>query len=163
MSRYRRKGPDTPGELAMILADVYKGEKEDFLRVNSREGYSMYNPIEWVRFRLHVSLYCCHGMLIELFFGVSKQSWRKMTEDIHYPVPQPEDHDRDKDPGFCEDPNIYIEFEDGVFYQASLDRSEVAITTDYPRPYPFSIVSIQGTFQKKFPLAPLSLKLNHIL
>ena len=49
-SRYRRKGPDTPAELATILADLYKGEKEDFLRLNCREGYSMYNPIEWVRF-----------------------------------------------------------------------------------------------------------------
>ena len=46
----RRKGPDTPAELATILADLYKGEKEDLLRLNCREGYSMYNPIEWVRF-----------------------------------------------------------------------------------------------------------------
>ena len=53
-----------------------------------------------------------------------------------------EDHDRDGDPGFCEDPDIYIEFDDGVFYQASLDGSKMAITADYPRPYPFSIVSI---------------------
>ena len=45
-SRYRRQGPDTPAELASILADLYKGEKEDF-----PEAYSMYTPIEWVRFR----------------------------------------------------------------------------------------------------------------
>ena len=33
-SRYRRKGPDTPAKLAIILANLYKGEKEDFLRLN---------------------------------------------------------------------------------------------------------------------------------
>ena len=49
-SRYRRKGPDTPTELAVILADLYKGETEDFIRLNCREGFSMYNPIEWVSF-----------------------------------------------------------------------------------------------------------------
>ena len=49
-SRYRRKGPDTPTELATILADLYKGEKEEFLWLNYREAYSMYTPIEWVRF-----------------------------------------------------------------------------------------------------------------
>ena len=43
------KGSDTPTELATISVDLYKGEKEDFLRLNCREGYSMYNPIEWVR------------------------------------------------------------------------------------------------------------------
>ena len=48
-SRYRWKGPDPPAELATILADLYKGEKEDFRRLNCREGYSMYTPIEWVR------------------------------------------------------------------------------------------------------------------
>ena len=72
MSRYRRKGLDTPAELATILADLYKGEKEDSLRLNCREGYSMYNPIEWVRFRLLESLYCYRGMLIQLFFVVTK-------------------------------------------------------------------------------------------
>ena len=64
-SHYRRKGPDTPAELATILADLYKGEKEDFLRLNCREGHSMYNPIEWVRLRLSVLPYCCHDMLIQ--------------------------------------------------------------------------------------------------
>ena len=64
-SRYRRKDPDTPAELATILVDLYKGEKEDFLRLNCREGHSMYNPIEWVRLRLSVLLYCCHDMLIQ--------------------------------------------------------------------------------------------------
>ena len=66
-----------------------------------------------------------------------------MIDDVHCPAPQPEDHNCDEDPGFFEDPDIYIEFDDGVFYHASLDDSEVAITADCPRPYSFSIVSIQ--------------------
>jgi hypothetical protein len=61
------------------------------------------------------------------------------------------DHNYNEDPGLCEDPDIYIEFDDGVFYQASLHGSEVAITADYPRPYSFSIVSIQRTFSERSP------------
>ena len=82
-----------------------------------------------------------------------------MTEDVHCPAPQPEDHKRDRDPGFCEDPDIYIEFDDGVFYQASLDGFEVAITADYPRLYPFRIVSIQRALKRKslFTLLPIIL------
>ena len=59
-----------------------------------------------------------------------------MIEDVHSPSPPPEDHDRDKDPSFREDPKIHIEFDDGVYYQASLDGSKVAITTDYPSFFP---------------------------
>ena len=55
-----------------------------------------------------------------------------MIEDAHCPAPQPEDHNRDGDPGFREDPDIYIELDDGVFYQASWDGASVAITADYP-------------------------------
>ena len=50
-SSYIRQGTDTPAERASILADLYKGEKEDFLRLNCREAYSMYTPIESVRSR----------------------------------------------------------------------------------------------------------------
>ena len=67
-----------------------------------------------------------------------------MTEAVHYPAPQPEDHNHDEDPRFCEDPDIYIEFDDGVFYQASLDGSEVAIIANYSHLYPFCIVSTRG-------------------
>ena len=47
-SRYGRKGPDTPAALAKILAELFKGEEEEFLRVMHREGYSMYSPPSWV-------------------------------------------------------------------------------------------------------------------
>ena len=86
-----------------------------------------------------------------------------MIEDVHCPTPQQEDHNRDKDPGFCEDPDIYVEFDDGVFYQASLDGSEVAITVDYPRLYPFCIVSIQRFLIRKSLSAFLSLVLIRVL
>ena len=36
--------------LAAILADPYKGEKEEFTRLTLREGFSMYNPPSWVSF-----------------------------------------------------------------------------------------------------------------
>ena len=49
-SRYRRKGLDGQAALAAALADLYKGEEEDFLCLNYREAYSMYTPIEWVSF-----------------------------------------------------------------------------------------------------------------
>ena len=42
------KGPDTPTALAKILVELFKGEEEEFLRINCRDGYSMYNPPSWV-------------------------------------------------------------------------------------------------------------------
>ena len=47
-SRYGRKGPDTPAALAKILAELFKGEEEEFLRIKRRDGYSMYDPPSWV-------------------------------------------------------------------------------------------------------------------
>src|SRR4051812_25006453 len=49
-SRYKREGSDTPAALAAIMADLYKVKKEEFIRLNCWEGFSMYNPIEWVSF-----------------------------------------------------------------------------------------------------------------
>ena len=49
-SRCLCEGPDTHAALAAILADIYKGEKEDFVCLNCREGFSMYNPIDRVSF-----------------------------------------------------------------------------------------------------------------
>ena len=48
-SRYGRKGPKTPTALAKILAELYKGEKEEFSRLQHRDELSMYNPPSWVR------------------------------------------------------------------------------------------------------------------
>ena len=47
-SRYGRKGLDNFAALAAMLADLYKGEKEEFTRLKCREGFSMYNPPSWV-------------------------------------------------------------------------------------------------------------------
>ena len=49
-SRCGRKGPDSLTALAAILADLYKGEKEEFTRLKRREGFSLYNPPNWVSF-----------------------------------------------------------------------------------------------------------------
>ena len=48
-SRCGRKGPDTPAALAKILAELFKGEEKEFLRIKLRHGYSTYNPPSWVR------------------------------------------------------------------------------------------------------------------
>ena len=45
-----RKGPDTPTALAKILVRLFKGEKEEFIRIKRRDGFSMYNPPSWVSF-----------------------------------------------------------------------------------------------------------------
>ena len=68
---------------------------------------------------------------------------------MHCPSPHPEDHARNEDPGFREDLDIFIEFVDGVFYQASLDGSEVAITADYPDLLPFVKVSARKSSSKR--------------
>ena len=41
-TRYGRKGPDSAAALEKILSSLYKGEKEEFLRVNPRAEFSMY-------------------------------------------------------------------------------------------------------------------------
>ena len=64
---------------------------------------------------------------------------------LHSPAPRLEDHNRDLDPGFEEDPDIFVTLEDGVFYQASYDDTEVGITADYPGLPPASHVSNQET------------------
>ena len=72
-----------------------------------------------------------------------------MIKNINFPAPQPEDHARNEDPGFHEDPNIFVEFEDVVYYQAILDGSDVAIMADYPDLYPFVKVSIQISYSSR--------------
>ena len=51
-TRYGRKGPDSAAALAKTLSALYKGEEEDFLRVASKGGFSMYNPPSWVSGRI---------------------------------------------------------------------------------------------------------------
>ena len=43
-----RKGPGSVADLIKILSTLYKGEEEEFLRVNPQGGFSMYNPPSWV-------------------------------------------------------------------------------------------------------------------
>ena len=47
-TRHGRKGLDSVKDLVMILSGLYKGEKEDFLRMNPLTGFSMNNPRPWV-------------------------------------------------------------------------------------------------------------------
>ena len=50
-TRCGRKGPANFAALGATLADLFKGEKEDFARLKCREGFSMYTPIDWVSLR----------------------------------------------------------------------------------------------------------------
>ena len=56
----------------------------------------------------------------------------KNHRGVSQPRPQPENHNRELDPGFEEDPDIFVVLAEGVFYQASYDGTEVAIIADYP-------------------------------
>ena len=47
-TRCGRKGPGSVADLMKILSALYKGEEEEFLRINPQDGFSMYNPPSWV-------------------------------------------------------------------------------------------------------------------
>ena len=47
-TRYGRKGPGSAADLIKILSTLYKGEEEEFLRINPQGRFSMYNPPSWV-------------------------------------------------------------------------------------------------------------------
>ena len=53
-TRYGRKGPDLAAVLENTLSSLYKGEKEEFLRVNPQAGFSMYDPPSWVSEQLRL-------------------------------------------------------------------------------------------------------------
>ncbi len=53
-TRHGRKGPGSAADLVKILSGLYKGEKEDFLRTNPLNGFSMNNPRSWVSGRLYI-------------------------------------------------------------------------------------------------------------
>ncbi|XBH77127.1 hypothetical protein VPH35_103651 [Triticum aestivum] len=113
-TRYGRKGPDSAAALTKTLSALYKGEEEDFLRVDPKGGFSMYNPPSW-----------------EL---------RQVVKEMNSPPPQPEDPGRSLGPASQEDPDLSVELIDGVFHQLSKDNALVAITTDYPGLIPASQV-----------------------
>ena len=48
------KGPELAAALIKIFSALYKGEEEEFLRVNPRGGFSMYNPPSWVSEHFHL-------------------------------------------------------------------------------------------------------------
>ena len=73
--------------------------------------------------------------------------------EVHSPSRQPEDPDRALDSGLEEDPDIFVELIDRMFYQASRDGTLVAIIADYPGLLPASYVSKTGVLtSEKDPL-----------
>ena len=59
-----RKGPDSAATLIKTLSALYKGEEEEFLRVNPWGGFSMYNPPSWVSEYFHLPI-CFHIPIVE--------------------------------------------------------------------------------------------------
>ena len=55
-TRYGHKGPDSAAALTKTLSALYKGEEEEFLRVNPRGGFSMYNPPSLVSEHFHLPI-----------------------------------------------------------------------------------------------------------
>ena len=53
-TRYGRKRPASVAALVKILSSLYKGEKEEFLRVNPQAGFTMYDPPSWVSEQLRL-------------------------------------------------------------------------------------------------------------
>ena len=47
-TRCGQKGLDSTITLLEILSNLYKGEEEEFLCIKMRDGFSMYNPPNWV-------------------------------------------------------------------------------------------------------------------
>ena len=84
--------------------------------------------------------------------------------EIYSPAPQPEDHNRDLDPGFKEDPDISVELKEGFLYQASYDGTKVAIIDNYPSFLPSSHVSIlKVSPQKDFSYCTLPTAMSCVL
>ena len=72
---------------------------------------------------------------------------------VHNSSPQPEDPNRALYPGLGENPDIFVELVDRMFYQASCDGALVAIIADYPGLLPASYVSKIGVLtSEKDPL-----------
>ena len=51
---------------------------------------------------------------------------------MYDPAPQPENRNRDLDPGYEEDPDIFVELEEGIFYQMSYEGTHVPISPITP-------------------------------
>ena len=62
-TRHGRKGPDLAPALIKILSALYKGEEEEFLRVNPRGGFSMYNPPSWVSGHFYLPIHFIFPLL----------------------------------------------------------------------------------------------------
>ena len=60
-----------------------------------------------------------------------------MVEGINSPAPQPEDQFQNAGPGYDEDPDMVIELEEGVFYQACREGPPGGYSSRLPTPHSF--------------------------
>ena len=73
-TRYGRKGPDSAAALTETLFALYKGEEEEFLRVNPQGGFSMYNPPSWVSGHIYLPI-----RFIFLFLNIQSNDFNTGT------------------------------------------------------------------------------------
>src|SRR3954469_21936441 len=85
-TRHSRKGPDSAAALIKILSALYKGEEEEFLRVNPQGGFTMYNPPNWVSGHFYLST-CFVFPLYSL--TTLTQELRQAVKEINSPLHNP--------------------------------------------------------------------------
>ena len=78
-SRYGRKGPKTPATPTKILAELYKGEKEDFTRLQYRDRLSMYNPPSWVRFSSTILVLYLDHLLTDIILSAHNRNGERLS------------------------------------------------------------------------------------
>ena len=87
VTRCGRKGPDSASALARTLSDLYKGDEEEFHHIKPRDGFSMYNPPNWV------SCYSFPRVTYAVFFAkivcfdIYEQELGRAIEGISSPSP----------------------------------------------------------------------------
>ncbi|KAE8786239.1 hypothetical protein D1007_39937 [Hordeum vulgare] len=71
--------------------------------------------------------------IIDVMAVMISRPMKHWIEIVNCPVPQPEDFACDDDPRFHESLELLFIFEDGVFYQESVDEHKVDLIADNPR------------------------------
>lgn len=90
--------------LGMALEGLFKGEKADLIKEPMFDSFASYRPVE--------------------------VGWKRWIETVNSPAPQPEAYTSEDDLGLSEDSHTNLIFKDGIFYQESIDGTEVAILFD---------------------------------
>ncbi|KAE8803201.1 hypothetical protein D1007_20973 [Hordeum vulgare] len=77
--------------------------------------------------------------------GNNEAALARDSQMVNHPAPQPENYSRNDDLKLFEDPELAIDFEDGVFYQDSVDEVKVDFEADNPMTLPSSTINKRKT------------------